>query len=246
MIEDPTAPSRFRLHGLRGVPRTRTLIAIGTVGAVIVGSLSIVGVAYAESNGGWFAPSGGTSAAVEKASVGQPSKPSSPEAEKPSPDPEPTKTTAPDSESADPSAKPSSSPSDKPAKPKTPVEWTPETLDQIMVAVNAYRAGQGLAAYGPLGDNCEKVDYAWSDSMPGGRISTNLIAENPGPLGRTVSAPHWVAAYPYWTDDGKSGGIPAVKIKIYQCFEKAPSAPPSTPPSPPADLSPSPTAEPTS
>ena len=113
-----------------------------------------------------------------------------------------------------------------------------------MVAVNAYRAGQGLAAYGPLGDNCEKIDYAWSDSLPGGRISTNLIAEHAGPLGRTVNAPHWMAVYPYWTDDGKSGGIPAVKIKIYQCFEKAPSTPP--PSTPPADPSPSPSAEPTS
>jgi hypothetical protein len=78
--------------------------------------------------------------------------------------------------------------------------------------------------------------------LPGGRISANLIAENPGPLARTVSAPHWMAAYPYWTDDGKSGGIPAVKIKIYQCFEKTPP-PPATPP---AEPSPSPSAEPTS
>ncbi len=243
MIEDPSAPRRFRFLGrFRGLPRTRELIAVGTVGAVIVGSLSIVGVAYAESNGGLFAPHGGTASALDKSSVDQPSKPSSTVAQKPAPDPAPSKTKSPDPESADPSAKPSS-PSDKPSKPKTPVEWTPETLDQIMVAVNASRAGQGLAAYGPLGDNCEKVDYAWSDSLPGGRISTNLITENPGPLGRTVSAPHWMAAYPYWTDDGKSGGIPAVKIKIYQCFEKAPSTPPTTPP---AEPSPSPSAEPSS
>jgi hypothetical protein len=227
MSEQPSAPSRLRL------------IALGTAGAVVVGSLSIVGVAYAASDGDLFAPLGGTPAAVDEVSAGQPSKSSSPEAEKPTPDPGPSTTKAPESESADPSPKPSSSPSEKPQKPKTPVEWTPETLDQIMVAVNAYRAGHGLAAYAPLGDNCEKVDYAWSDSLPGGRISTNLIAENPGPLGRTVSAPHWMAAYPYWTDDGKSGGIPAVKVKIYQCFEKDPSPQPSAPP---ADPSPSPSA----
>ncbi len=225
MIEDPSAPSRLRL------------IVLGTVGAVIVGSLSIVGVAYAASDGALFAPLGGTPAALDEARAGESSKPSSQEAEKPAPDPEPSKTKAPESESADPTPKPSSSPSDKPKKPTTPVEWTPETLDQIMVAVNASRAGHGLAAYAPLGDNCEKVDYAWSDSLPGGRISTNLIAENPGPLGRTVSAPHWMAAYPYWTDDGKSGGIPAVKVKIYQCFEKDPQ-----PSAPPADPSPSPSA----
>jgi hypothetical protein len=244
MTEDPSAPTRFRLLGrFRGLPRTRDLIAFGTVGAVIVGSLSIVGVAYAESNGGLFGPPGGT-AAVDKTSVSEPSKPNSLATEKPTPDPEPSKTKVPDSGSADPSAKPSSSPSDKPPKPKTPVEWTPETLDQIMAAVNSHRAGQGLAAYKPLGDNCEKIDYAWSDSLPGGRISTNLIAENPGPFARTVSAPHWMAAYPYWTDDGKSGGIPAVKIKIYQCFEKVPSTPP--PSTPPADPTPTPSAEPTS
>ncbi len=242
MIEDPSATGRLRLRDrFRGLPRTRDLVAVGTVGAVIVGSLSIVGVAYAASDGSLFSSPGGTSA-LDKPSVGQTGKPSSPEAEKPAPDPEPSKTKAPDAESADPSPKPSST-SDKPAKPKTPVDWTPETLDQIMAAVNASRAGHGLAAYGPLGDNCEKVDYAWSDALPGGRISTNLITENPGPLGRTVSAPHWMAAYPYWTDDGKSGGIPAVKIKIYQCIEKAPSTPPTTPP---ADPSPSPSAEPSS
>ena len=56
---------------------------------------------------------------------------------------------------------------------------------------------------------------------------------------RTVGAPHWMAAYPYWTDDGKSGGIPAVKIKVYQCIGKVPSTPP-------ADPSPSPSGEPTS
>jgi hypothetical protein len=249
MNEDPSAPSRVRLlDRLRGVSRTRdprVMIALAAVGAVIVGSLSIVGVAYAQSDGSLFASPGGTSA-VDKTSAGQTSKPSTPAVEKPA-DPEPVKTTAPDPKS-DPSAKPSSPPSDKPTKPKTPVEWTPETLDQIMAAVNAYRAGQGVAAYGPLGDNCEKIDYAWSDSQPGGRISTNLIAEHPGPFGRTVSAPHWMAASPYWTDDGKSGGVPAVKIKIYQCFQKAPSSPPSTPPpsTPPADPTPTPSAEPTS
>ena len=242
MNGDQSAPSRLRLRDrLNGVSSTRGLIAIGAVGSVIVGSLSIVGVAYAESNGGLFAPHADSSGAVDKPSVAQPSRPSSPGADKPSADPEPG--TTPKTESADPTAKPSSPPSDKPAepeKPKTPVEWTPETLDQIMAAVNAHRAGQGLAAYGPLGENCEKVDYAWSDALPGGRISTNLIAENPGPLARTIGAPHWMAAYPYWTDDGKSGGIPAVKIKVYQCFEKTP--PPTTPP---VEPSPSPSGEPT-
>jgi hypothetical protein len=52
-----------------------------------------------------------------------------------------------------------------------------------------------------------------------------------------------MAVYPYWTDDGKSGGIPAVKIKIYQCFEKVPSTPPPSPP--PAEPTPTPSAEPT-
>lgn len=222
----------------------RTPIAMGAVGLVVASSLAIVGIAYAESGGGLFAtaPSDSTKSPKETAPpkdgvtpTGKPGKTDEPQS---------TKTETPTTPSDKPSDKPSAKPSDKPKPPPGPVAgYVPETLDQIMAAVNAYRAGQGLAAYGVLGDNCEKIDYAWSDALPGGRISTNLIAENPGPLARTVAAPHWMAAYPYWTDDGSKGGIPAVKIKVYECHAKES---PSPEPSKPADPSPSPSvSEPT-
>lgn len=220
-------------------------LAMGAVGVLVVGSLTIVGVAYAQSGGGLFgmSPESSKTPVAEDEPKDEPeSTPDPDKTEKPADDkksePEPEKTDKPKDDEKKPEAEPTK-------KPKPPVTGViAETLDQIMAAVNAYRAGKGLAPYGELGDNCEKVDYAWADALPGGRISTNIIAENPGPLGRTVAAPHWMAAYPYWYDDGKSGEIPSVKIKIYQCMVKespspSPSVTPSDPPSPSPDPSPS-------
>lgn len=228
-----------RSHDFRGP------LAMGAVGALVVGSLTIVGVAYAESGGGFFGMAPTTSespvAEDEPKETSEPVEPTVKPKETSEPDPEPVKTEAPKEEE-----KPEVKPSKKPTEPVTDV--IPETLDQIMAAVNTYRAGKGLAAYGPLGENCEKVDYAWADAMPGGRISTNMIAENPGPLARTVAAPRWMAAYPYWTDEGGESGIPAVKIKIYQCAVKespAPSPSPSHSETPSPSPSPSEPSEPT-
>ncbi len=217
-------------------------IAIGAVGAVIVGSLTIVGVASAQNGNGFFGLQPTTSKEPLADDVpkdgAKPVKPTDKPSE--SPKPEPTKTEAPAApeETKAPEVKPSK-------KPVTPPVSTviPETLDQIMAAVNAYRAGKGYPAYGVLAGNCEKIDYAWSDSDPGGRISTNIIAENPGPLGRTIASPSWMASEAYWYDDGSKGGIPSVKIKIYQCTVKetaSPSPSPSVTPSDPPSPSPSP------
>jgi hypothetical protein len=215
-------------------------IAFGAVGAVIVGSLTIVGVASAQNGNGFFGihPSSSKGPLAddlpkEGATPVVPTK-------KPSetPKPEPTKTEAPAA------PKETKAPEVKPSKSAEPVVgYIPETLDQIMAAVNSYRAGKGYPAYGVLGGNCEKIDYAWSDALPGGRISTNIITENPGPLGRTIAAPGWMASEAYWYDDGSKGGIPSVKIKIYQCTVKetaSPSPSPSVTPSDPPSPTPSP------
>jgi hypothetical protein len=238
MGENSSGNALHKLVSWFGKRDLRTPIAMGAIGLVVASSLAIVGIAYAESGGGLFAASSSGGSLTPKDSVPpQDSATVTDPTGKPgaTDEPVPGKTEAP---APKPSEKPADQPVDKPKPPPAPLDgYIPESLDQIMAAVNAYRAGQGLAPYGELADNCEKIDYAWSDASPGGRLSTQLIAENPGPLSRTVAAPHWMAVWPYWTDDGSTGGIPAVKIKVYECHAKV--VPPSEP-TPPPTPSPSP------
>ena len=205
---------------------------MGGLALIVAASLSIVGIAYAES-GGIFAeqPSTAPTTPVESPNpddtvIAQPTDSADPSA---TPEPSSTKPAKPapskspdtDAPKPKPSATTGGPATHEPSSP--PPAYVPETLDQIVSAVNAFRLSRGVAAFQPLVDGCEKVTSAWSDATAGGKLSAALIAENVGPLTRAATAPAFIAAQAEWTDDGSSGGVPAVKIRVYRCVPASPS-----------------------